>query len=58
MGHVFQVECWAKNPSVGFSYGLLWLWKLAKEMAKALERHKTLIGILFMKIMENRRKWR
>jgi len=29
---------------------------LAKAMAKALERHETLIGILFMKIMEIRRK--
>jgi len=28
----------------------------AKEMEKALERHKELIGILFMKIMEIRRK--
>ena len=55
MAHVFQVECWEKHPS-GCSFRLLWLIKLAKEMEKALERQETLIGILFMKIMENRRK--
>jgi len=33
-----------------------WLRKLAKE--KDLERHEALIGILFMKIMENKRKGR
>jgi len=31
---------------------------MAKEMEKALERHEALISILFMKIMEIRRKGR
>jgi len=31
---------------------------LAKGMERDLERHDILIGILFMKIMENRRKGR
>jgi len=38
--------------------GLVWLIKLAKEMGKALERQEALIDILFMKIMEIRRKGR
>ena len=55
MGHLFQVECWKKHPS-GHSFRLLWLSKLAKEMEKTLERNEELIGIIFMKIMEIRRK--
>lgn len=37
MGHLYQDECLARNPG-GYSFGLLWLRKLSKEMAKALER--------------------
>ena len=57
MGHVFQAEWWEKHPG-GCSFGLIWLRKLEKAMAKALERHDVLIGILFMEIKENRRKGR
>jgi len=57
MGHVFQVEWQGKHPS-GCSFNLLWLRKLAKEMEKALERQEELIDIIFMKIMEIRRKGR
>ena len=57
MGHLVQVECQAKNPS-GCSFGLLWLRKLEKEIEKDLESNETLIDILFIKIMENRRKGR
>ena len=57
MGHVFQDEWWEKSPS-GCSFGLLWLRKLEKTMEKALKRKEALIGILFMKIMEIRRKGR
>ena len=57
MGHVFQDEYLEKHPN-GCSFGLLWLKKLEKEMRKTLERHEALIGILFMKIMEIRRKGR
>jgi len=32
--------------------------KSAKAMSKALETHETLIGILFMKVMEIKRKGR
>jgi len=39
MGHVFQTEWWEKHPSE-CSFDLLWLRKLQKEMAKALERKK------------------
>jgi len=52
MGHLFQAECWEKNPSVS----VVWLRKLAKEIENAFERHEALIDILFMKIMEIRRK--
>jgi len=38
--------------------GLLWIRKLAKELEKAFERQEALIGILFMKIMEIKRKGR
>ena len=55
MGHLFETKCWEKHPS-GCSFGLLWLRILEKE--KDLERNEPLIGILFMKIMENRRKGR
>jgi len=41
---------------VGVHFGLLWLRKLEKAMEKALERKDEIIGILFMKIMEIRRK--
>ena len=54
MEHLFQVECWEKHPSVGVhlvyngevNWQSLWKGKVA------------LIGILFMKIMEIRRKGR
>jgi len=52
MGHLFQVECWAKHPS-GCSFGLLWLRKLAKAMEKAL---KTQRGISYHFIYENNGK--
>lgn len=57
MVHVFQVEWLEKHPS-GCSFDLSWLRKSTKGMAKALERNEALIGILFMKIIENRRKGR
>jgi len=34
------------------------LWKLEKAMEKSLKRHEAFIGILFIEIMENRRKGR
>ena len=37
---------------------VLWLWKLVKEMAKALENQSEIFWHLFMKVMENRRKGR
>ena len=37
MGRVFEVEWWEKHPS-GFSFGLLWLRKLEKEMENDLEK--------------------
>ena len=43
MGHIFQVECWAKHLSV-CSFGLLWLRKLEKAMAKALQRQNRIFG--------------
>jgi hypothetical protein len=43
MGHLFQAECWEKHPSDGFIW-LLWLRKLAKAMAKALERKNGIFG--------------
>jgi len=43
VGHFFQAECWAKHPS-GCSFDLLWLRKLAKAMAKALERKNGIYG--------------
>jgi len=55
MGQLFQAECWEKHLSE-CSFGLLWLSKLAKAMVKALKRKVALIGILFMKIKEIRRK--
>jgi len=57
MGPIFQVEWRGKHPS-GCRFGLFWLRKLEKAMAKVLERHEAFIGILFMKIMEIRRKGR
>jgi len=50
MGHVFQAEWWAKYPS-GCSFRFI----MAMEIGKG---KVALIGILFMKIMENRRKGR
>ena len=57
MGHLFQPECWVKHIR-GCSFGLLWLKKLEKAMAKALNRKKVFLAHLFMKIMEIRRKGR
>ena len=45
MGHVFQAECWARHPR-GCSFGCLWLRKLAKEMANALERKNGIFGTI------------
>jgi len=46
-----------KYPS-GCSFGLLWIRKLLKAMAKDLKRHEVFLAHLFMKIMEIRRKGR
>ena len=43
MGHIFQGECWAKHPK-GCSFSCLWLRKLAKAMAKALDRKNGIFG--------------
>ena len=43
MGHLFQVECLARHLS-GCSFCLLWLRKLAKTMAKDLERQNGVFG--------------
>jgi len=45
MGHLFQVECSARHPR-GCSFGCLWLRKLAKAIAKALERQNGLLGTI------------
>jgi len=47
-----------KNILVECHFSLLWLSKLEREMENALERYEAFIGILFMKIKENRRKGR
>jgi len=47
MGHVFQVELWARHLR-GCSFGCLWIGKLAKAMAKAL---KGILAHLFIKTM-------
>jgi len=49
VGNIFQVECWARHPSVGVNWFI---------MAKALERKNAFLAHLFMKIMEVRRKGR
>ena len=43
MRHIFQAEWWEQHPS-GCSFGYLWLRKLAKAMAKALERKNGIFG--------------
>ena len=43
MRHIFQDEWQTKHPN-GCSFGLLWLGKLAKAMAKALERKRGIFG--------------
>ena len=48
MGHLFQVECWEKHPS-GCSIRLIWLMKLKKEKAKALERKNGIFGTFIYK---------
>ena len=53
MGHVFQAEWWGKHPN-GCWFGLLWLRKW-KRLWKGKE---ALICILFMKLMEIRKKGR
>ena len=58
MGQLFQVECWEKHHHFGSSCGLLWLIKFAKATTKVLEIQNDIFGILFMKIMEIRRKGR
>ena len=57
IGHVFQDEWWEKHPS-GCSFRLLWLRKLTKARAKAMERKNGILAQLFMKIMEIRRNGR
>jgi len=47
-----------KTLVMGITCDCLWLRKLAKEMAKALERQNGILAHLFMKIMEIRRKRR
>jgi len=49
MGHLFEVEFWARHPR-GYSLGCVRLRKLAKEMTKALERKN---GIFRTFIYEN-----
>ena len=58
MGHVFQAECCEKHPRMGVHLVYYSYDKLIKETEKALERQEALISILFMKIMEIRRKGR
>ena len=43
MGHIVQVEWWARHPR-GCSFGCLWIRKLAKETAKALKRQNNIFG--------------
>jgi len=43
---------------MGITCDCLWLSKLEKEMAKALERKNDILAQLFMKLMEIRRKGR
>ena len=43
MGCLFQDECWERHPK-GCSFGCLWLSKLEKPMAKALERQNGIFG--------------
>jgi len=53
-GHLFEDECWERHPR-GCSFDCLWLRKLAKAMAIALN---DILARLFMEIMEIRRKRR
>lgn len=54
MRHVLQVEFWIKNPS-----GCHFQFVMDMEIGKGIEKGKgALIGILFMKKMENERKGR
>ena len=55
MGHIFQVECWAKHPS-RCSFGLLWLREISKGNDKGFEKARGNNWLLFKKIMENRIK--
>ena len=58
MGHLFRAKCWEKHSS-GCSFSLLWLREIWQKQWKMLEKDKeALIGIVFMKIIENRRKGR
>jgi len=50
MGHVFQVECWGKNPS-RFSFGLLWLREIGKGNGKGSGKAR---GINWHFIYENK----
>ena len=43
MGHIFQVEWWAKH-TCGCSFRLIWLRKLAKAKANGLERQNGIFG--------------
>jgi len=58
MGYAFQVGCWVKYPSGHHLFLIMAKGKLEKALAKALKRKSGIIGILFMKINENRRKGR
>lgn len=43
MGHIFQVEWWARHPS-GCLFGCLWPKKLEKAMTKALKSQKGILA--------------
>jgi len=62
MGQLIQVECWEKHLTRHHLLCMIAKGKLIKEMEKTMEkdlkRKKYIIGILFMKIKENRRKGR
>ena len=57
-GLLFHAEFWENYPSGHHLLCFVAKGKLAKEMAKDLEREKCIFGILFVKIKEIRRKWR
>ena len=56
-GHLFQVDCWAKNPSEGVNL-LLWIKEIGKDNGQGIKEEKIFLAHLFMKIKEIRRKGR